>query len=272
MRRKIFGKQIVIDPLTLGQPKLWVTGDNFYLENSGGATPSIGDALYTLKRYNDNGLNATNDSTSNLPTYQEYNTATAYKGMIYYDDSATSNGRYTVGTKADFNFIHSDVSTHYFVAENIPTVKAGRYIFNTMQGTGHLGFQFLVWATGVIRHYYFRVYNSSQVFSYLSTSTWNRVLGPFNKHLISMRLDLNVAVGEVCFWFYVNGILEGTATKGINVSASNSTYVPRLFNRENNDGRYLGYVGDYIIYNTYHSDDEHTGVCNYLMNKWGIEP
>lgn len=264
----------LIDPITLGQPKIWATGDPNYLLNLSAAHPSNGDSLDTFNRHNDSSFNFTNSATANKPVYR----IVSSKNFIGWEgDTLTLGGYYTVGSTSDLAFMHKGGSSYtvYFVFKNHTTenTSSNKVVFCTAALSSDIGAILSIINSSNNRFFNFAVYRGvtgNETATLLSTYNYLKTSDePIT--IMSYRVDLSVGVGNVAIKGYKNGVLDNTVNMANTPSSSTtSTRTPAMGNRAIGNLRMDGYVGDLIIFDSLHSESTHQGVINYLKNKYGI--
>lgn len=273
-----FWQETGLDPLLLGQPKLWVTSSNInYLQNASSLPPANGDLLNRFLRYNDSGLNPLRISNTNRATYNIISGQTHPYGYLNWNLNITSTGNYSGGTNTDFSFMHlsGGSSTVYWIfknntSENTATSKAAA---TTITSSNDNGFILYIANNGAtLRTPTLLIYRGSG-----GTSTLINTLQDYDRtvdypvSLYSWRTDLTKSIGQDACWSYINGKLNNT-TQIINTPSSVSTsFSPiNIGNRAIGGIRFMGYIGDLIIFDGIHDEATHLKICNYLKDKWRI--
>lgn len=280
-KTQIFFDSPWINPISYGQPKLWINAaDTGFLKNSSNVTPSAGDLLNIFNRYTDNSFNPTNVNTINRATYNIIASQPHSYGYISWLGSlsgAGSHGQYQVGTTSDFSFLHQLNSkfTIYHVFKNDPNenIAASKFLASTTQSTGNRGFINYIANNVNDRTINFDIRNdtgSQNAVTYASNYSYTKTTDvPIM--LWSFRCDLSVGVGNNSMWGYRNGILDKVVTMSNAPSSTAASFTTlRIGNRALGDGRYEGYLGEYIIFNGIHTEGQHNMICNYLKKKWNI--
>lgn len=273
-----FWQETGLDPLLLGQPKLWVTSSNInYLQNASSLPPANGNSLIRFLRYNDSGLNPLRISNTNRATYKVISGQPHPYGYLTWDLNLTTTGNYSGGTTTDFSFMHlsGGSSTVYWVfknnsSENIATTKAAASSTSSSIDNGFI--LYIANNGATLRVPSFRIFRGVG-----GTSTLTSTLQDYDRtvdypvSLYSWRTDLTKSVGEDACWSYINGKLNNT-TQIINTPSSVSTAGSpiNIGNRAIGGTRFMGYIGDLIIFDGIHDEATHLKVCNYLKDKWRI--
>lgn len=274
-----FWQETGLDPLLLGQPKLWITSsDPNYLVNLTGATPTNGESLNVFNRFNDSSFNPTS-AFSNKAIYSILANQPHPYGYVFWNGSTTTTlGYYRVGSTTDFSFLHQSgaSSTIYWVHKNstIENTSTTKVLAATTISSGKRGALLSILNNGAtLRTPSLTIYNdvpsTSSISTPISQSYDRTVDNPIV--LYSFRTDLSKSVGQDASWVYINGILDNTtqlANPTSATAASNS--VMNIGNRNSNGLRMNGCVGDLIIFNGIHDEATHLKVCNYLKDKWRI--
>lgn len=274
-----FFQETGLDPILLGQPKVWITSSDLgYLKNSSGVTASDGNLINTFNRYTDKAFDPVNVNTTNRAIYKVLPSQPHSYGYAGWTGSTGSQGQYSVGTTTDMTFMHrlNNSSTIYWVFKNDlnENFAASKFVASTGQSTGNRGFiNYLANVDATNRRFGLTIRNdtpSVEAIGNLSTYQYDRTVDvPIM--LMSWRTDLSAGVGSTGMWVYRNGVLDSTSlisNAPSNTAASTTTL--RIGNRALGDGRFDGYTGDYIIFNTIHDEATHLKVCNFLRNKWRI--
>jgi len=275
-----FWQELGIDPILLGQPKLWIyPSDTNYLVNTLGVAPTNGNILNLFNRFNDAAFNPTQASTTNRAIYSVLAGQPHPYGYVRWaGGTLTANGYYRVGTTSDFSFMHklNEGCTVYWINKNDSTENTGttKVIAANIVSSSSIGAILAIENTSsTLRKRALTVYNGNigaPTFSLTESSTYTRT-NDYPVRLDSIRYDLSKSVGQDCAWWYVNGILDSTVTMQNAPSASaTSSFVMNVGNRNSSGLRNCGNMGDFIIFNAVHDEATHLKVCNFLKRKWRI--
>lgn len=273
-----FWQELGIDPILLGQPKVYITSsDNNYLLNTLGNPPSSGDILNQFNRFNDSAFNLVQASTTNRAVYTILAGQPHPYGYISWaNTNLLPNGYYRAGTTTDMSFLHQagSSSTIYWIHKNNPSEATGttKVLMGTTISSGQRGAFIFLLNSGTNRIPTLQVYNDTPAVSSIIGATPSYVAANNNPVVLySWRNDLSKSVGQDACWVYVNGILSSTnQMTSLPSATAASTTVLNIGNRNLSGLRFNGYVGDFIIFNTIHDEATHLKVCNYLKRKWGI--
>ena len=273
-----FWQQTGLDPLLLGQPKLWITSsDPTYLVNLTGGTPSDGDSLNVYNRFNDSSFNPTSP-VSNKAIYSIIGSQPHPYGYIGWYGSTTANGYYRVGTTTDFSFLHQSgsSSTIYWIHKNNPIENTSitKVLAATAVSSANIGFIMTINnVNATVRRLVLAIYKGvagQNVISFSPVNYYSKNID-YPIELNSIRIDLNNSVGQDAAWWYINGKIDsvGVLNNTPSVSATHSTQL-NIGNRNSGGLRYNGYIGDFIVFNGIHDEATHLKICNYLKQKWRI--
>lgn len=274
-----FWQETGLDPILLGQPKLWVTSsDTSYLTNISGSTPSNGGSLDVFKRFNDSSFNPTS-LTSNKAIYSILANQPHPYGYVFWNGSATTAlGYYRAGTITDFSFLHQSgsSSTIYWVHKNntIENTSTTKVLASTTVQSGNRGFLLSINnTTTTLRLPSLTIYNDVPATNVLIATTSQSYTRTVDNPIVlySFRTDLSKSIGQDASWVYINGNLDNTTqlTNAPSFSATSNNQM-NVGNRNSNGLRFNGYVGDLIIFNGIHDEATHLKICNYLKDKWRI--
>lgn len=275
-----------IDPLSLGQPAIYNTawpGDPGTLTqvtyNTIAGNPPVSGSysasgrIATFSRYSDNGLTFTRQvDTSPMTLQKPLGDQIFHRG----NGTATNNGLYKGGTNSQFNFMHKQgecAFTVYWIFRNIvgENAAATKMLFTTGGNSVAHGAQIQITGNGSsgtsTRTPELMVSNGSGSFAIRSAQNAYQQGTQIFK-LFSWRVQENN--GGIAAWAYENGALVSTANQLAALSTVNASSVGCYGNRNANDLRFIGDIGEFIVFQGMHSEQVHAGVVAFLMNKWGI--
>ena len=208
-----------LDPMTLGQPQLWITSHtNEYLRNTSNNLPINGQTLLSYLNYSNSGFTFTRANTTNNTTYS-LSTSTGL-GYISSVSSPTSNsgGQYQGGTTSSFANLHKGKFTIYWAWRNSSNedISTNKFMLATAVSSNSVGAFFGVGnaSDGVGRGPISVIYKgitSENVIAYSPTTAgYTSSLSNYNKtdsnknRIWSWRVDLTVNTGDTAMWFYHN--------------------------------------------------------------------
>jgi len=270
-----------IDPISLGQPLIYYqTFDTNFLSPN---NPVSGTPINTLYRYNDN-LLITTGGTNTLPA--KWDTLGGYN-MLYFNGitvngvktGATYNTQINMGLLQSPNYSftiymvmktileYSTVSSAYttsYIFSQAPTGPPSNFLNSTVSPS-----------SSSVK---FNTRSSSSDILNLTIESNVDVdeLNNKNLRIFSVRAqDTNDTISNAAYT-YVNGVETG-AYPQLNVPFLTTSYARPFiiggFQNTNNSlmtPNYNGYMAEIIIFDTMHDVTTHSGVVNFLKNRWGI--
>lgn len=270
-----FLKKTSINPISLGQPAFYLQSFDTSFYNSGSI--ANGAAVVNVQRFSDSGLNFTRTNTTANAIYKVLSGQPHPYGYMSWEGNTLGSGMYSGGTTSDFSFMHQQGGeyTLYFVFKNLQNEATGatKVVAATSNSTGNRGFLFYISnGTGTTRVLNMAVRNdtSGQNVMTLSFPSFDTSIDhPVCVYSIRYKDPGNLT--DIAARGYKNGVLEASIDLAYSLSATAASYSTlRIGNRFANDLRFAGYMGELIIFNSMHSEATHTGVVDFLKQKWKV--
>jgi hypothetical protein len=281
--------EIGINPISLGQPVVYFQSFDTSSTFINPANPAPDQQITSLSRYDDGSFTTVSAANTDRRRYLAPTNSQNLKpyGVVLFGGlnlSVDSNQRAWFGDTSTLAFMTNPnfaYSIYLVYKPRTPDLlNSIKYIFSTAPnttGTSVRGVSLGISQGGVVDTQV-TVYNvrigGNQLYSSLGMGDRQSTINSFNDQplrLISIRaFDGNLS--DPSLWLYLNGVFSQTRTKIIDITTTANTQLQPTFAGLRNSTANLGLMnlGEFIIFNEFHSEDTHNKINQFLMNKWQI--
>ena len=261
-----------IDPISLGQPYLYY--QSFDLSYFTPPNPSTGVGITEIYRYNDSLFSGLTLSTGCTPTLETING----QEMLYFPGFFSCDSPfYDTNQSLDFMLTTGYSYTIYFVGKPLSGTSITCPVFGNRNSPSAIDndlrfgvvnskdFTLLIRNTGFVGT---TVLDLPIEINIDSQSLMNK-----DVRVISVRAQDPSNTTDIAAYGYVNGLMTSSIPQTNLVSPSISNKPVKIGGTESlgpGSLRYQGYLGEIIVFTTFHDESTHYWVTQFLKNRWNI--
>ena len=247
-----------------------LAGLQLWLDASDSSLVTIATGVSQWNDKSGNERHAVQATTANQPSYQ-----TAVQNGLNTIRFDGSNDFFTVGSTADWTFMHSEEASVYIITKiGVSSDPNALYVLLANNGLTTA-------STGYSLHYDDRVSvpRNNAIVNFVTKSVSgdlpisniaSNYYTPNSFKLLSCFTILSALDDARSHIQTNNGAVQSNNTSNITPVLTNATHNLNIGQSGVNSGFLSGDIGEILIYNVRHSDSERNIISSYLMNKWGL--